>query len=908
MMDVHMNLNLDQVKPGYLISLLSPRFVSIFAGQIIKKGTIARMGFPNNFACFITFLLILSNYSFPQILLKDLPGYNLVITDSAFFDLSQQRSILLLNGKWKVYSTAGKEIKKIDVNVPSIFKGSTELIFEKSFNLTESRITDKKARLHFLGVNYSVDVIVNNIVIYRHTGGDYPFTVELPRDILYSERENILALKLIYKLDSKNTIPVRQRFLFPENYGGIIRDVYLHFTPNISVSEISLSPSFDFRNKRVRVNVESKIENREFKRDIDSLFEMKNFELKTTIFSPDGLTSFQGKDQVFQLKRNEEKTVSQLIDVSDPMLWSPESPQVYKIEIELVKGDMLIDKLIKELPLYQLSYDSESLRLNNEAYVFKGTTYIPSFGQFGNLASLKQMEDDIKYIVRTGFNSVRFAKSVPHPYYLKLCEKYGLLVFLEIPLNYIPSALASDADFITQSKNYLSGFIKGYKKYGTFTGIGLGSSYMSSIEDHGTLLNELNSVVKRESGLLSYASFTGDNILKVNSIDLYGIELIHKLPGDYLEDVEQMIDNIGKGRVFVSEATYFVNSGSSGGYVNEYTYEAQAKYFEDFLISFKETGLSGFFVNTLFEYRGDFASLISGYDENNVYNIGFISEDRNTEYLSYKVIKSRLLNTERVTIPIGTRHDSSPMIFIVFGLGLAIIVGVLVNSGRKFREDASRALLRPYNFFADVRDQRIISGYHSTVLAFVISAVMALLISSFLFYLRDNIVFERLLISFGSESLLKAASYLAWNPVYALFWLTVAFIALLIILVLIIKFASLFVRTKVFLSGIYFSTVWSLVPMILLIPLALILYRLLDSNVANPYVHIFLLICAIWIFYRLMKGIYVIFDVNPGSVYLYSIIFALAAAAGVLLYFELKNSMIDYMVLTFKQYSILELL
>jgi len=61
---------------------------------------------------------------------------------------------------------------------------------------------------------------------------------------------------------------------------------------------------------------------------------------------------------------------------------------------------------------------------------------------------------------------------------------------------------------------------------------------------------------------------------------------------------------------------------------------------------------------------------------------------------------------------------------------------------------------------------------------------------------------------------------------------------------------------------------------------------------------------VLWVFYRLIKGIYVIFDVASGSVYLYSIVIVVIALAGVVLYYELKNSFIDYLFLTFKQYNI----
>ena len=73
------------------------------------------------------------------------------------------------------------------------------------------------------------------------------------------------------------------------------------------------------------------------------------------------------------------------------------------------------------------------------------------------------MEEDIKIIKDMGFNGVRFADSVPHPYYLKLCESYGLIAFIEIPLNSIPKSLTSDKNFTARSKNYLKVSLKDLK-------------------------------------------------------------------------------------------------------------------------------------------------------------------------------------------------------------------------------------------------------------------------------------------------------------------------------------------------------------------------------------------------------------------------------------------------------------
>jgi len=126
----------------------------------------------------------------------------------------------------------------------------------------------------------------------------------------------------------------------------------------------------------------------------------------------------------------------------------------------------------------------------------------------------------------------------------------------------------------------------------------------------------------------------------------------------------------------------------------------------------------------------------------------------------------------------------------------------------------------------------------------------------------------------------------------------------LVVLVFVIKIASLFIKNRVYLSSIYFAVVWAFLPIVLLIPAGIILYRLLEANVANLYVYIAIIIFALWVFYRLMKGIYVIFDVASGSVYLYSIVIVVFILAAAVLYYEFKNSLVDYLLLTFKQYNI----
>lgn len=862
------------------------------------------MGFPKLFLFFIVYIaIILPHFSYPQIIFKELPGYKFNYSEKDLLDITETRNIISLDGRWQVYHTNDKEQKRVKIDIPSIFEGDGVLVFEKAFTLTKEQISNNKFKLNFLGLNYSADISINNIIIYRHTGGRFSFSLDLPKDIINADKNNILSVKLNYKADAENTIPVKQGFLLPKSYGGIFGDIYLQLLPNISINDPDISYKYDPRANKAKFILSSRIEDKDFSlRDTSATDELLN--LKIIFLSPSG-TSTQVQDQAFQISRNKEKNITQNFEISSPLVWSPSNPQSYTVSFFLYRNGNLIDRVNRKVSVYSLIPLRDSLLFNGSIFTLAGVTYIPSNYEYGSMLTFEQMERDIRQIKETGFNCVRFSKIIPHPYYLTLCEKLGLLAFVEVPLNLIPGKLSSDVNFIQRSQNYLNNFLKSYKKYSIIAAIGLGSSYLPGVEAQINLLNSLAGMTKKLAPILTYASFARYNISRLDNVDLYGLEFINTLPNQYYSEIQNLRNELGAGRIFISEATYTVNSGNSDGYVNKFTFEAQAAYFDELIDYFNSNPFAGYFLNTMFDYRGEYSSFITGYSPDNIYHIGLSGEDRGNNRLAMKVVSAKLHNTEKVTIPIGIKKDDSPMIFIVFGIMLAIGLGGLVNSGRKFREDSSRALLRPYNFFADVRDQRIISVVQSNFLIILISAVSGLLISNLLFYFKSDLFFEKSILALGSHGILKVLNYLAWRPLLSVLWLSASSFIGLILLTVLVKAGSFFVRNRVYFSSSYYTVIWSFLPLLLLIPLGIILYRVLSADVANVYVYLGLIIFSIWIFYRLMKGIYVIFDVNAGSVYFYSLLLIFLVFSSIIIYYEMSNSAIEYLQITLKLFNVI---
>ncbi|RJP72431.1 MAG: hypothetical protein C4539_03470 [Ignavibacteriales bacterium] len=855
------------------------------------------------FSVFILSALLLQSLIYSQVKVKELFSSSDKKDFTSLLDESGTRTIYPLDKNWNVY-LEDEPLKKSRTSIPSFFTGTETIVYEKYLDLPTETINNKNIRLVLFGVNYSAEILLNNLVIHKHQGGDFPFKITLPKDLLKTKSKNILSIKISKHLSSDATIPVEQRFLFPENYGGLIRDVYLEVTQRSFISDFE----YDYRilpSGSTTLQVQTKIINQISKLKTDSSSSDNNFSFRVKLISPNGTEFYSQSPQALQLPSVKEKTYSTTIELSNLELWSPELPRSYKIIAQLLRNDVVIDEEVKSVSFYSLLIDKEKILLNGNNFSFNGVTYVPSYAEDGTLASFEAMQRDIKIIKSTGFNAVRFTKSTAHPYMLKLCENAGLLALIELPLNGIPEEICAKNNFRERVRSFLIPFLKAYKNYSIVAAIGLGGSYLGNSSEHAAFLNEIADLTKKICFKPAYASFIGFNINPIDNIDLYGVELYNIQIDDYRTRVENLEQKLGLGKVFISEATYSTCLGSTDGYLNQYSLEAQAKFFSDLLDFEIDNNRAGYFLNSAFDYKGDYPAFSSGYNGKHLYLIGILDEYRGTTRLSQKVIYSKLHNSDKVTIPIGTKKDDAPFVFIITGSVLALMLAFIANSKRKFREDALRALFRPYNFFSDVRDQRILAGFHSNFLLFLLSGTSSLLLSNLLFYFRGSQFFEKLLISFGIPSLVEAASFLAWNPVYSVVWLFVVSLLFFLVITFLVKIASLFVRNKVFFSSVYFTVTWSFLPLLVLLPAGLVLYRILEAELITIYILIGLIIFTVWIFYRLMKGIYVIFDVRPATVYFYSLLFIIVVTGIVLLYFQLSNSTVYYILNAYKQFKLM---
>ncbi len=851
------------------------------------------------FFTLITFLLVVSNIQ-AQIKIKELPSYDLTQLDPLFFDTNETRTLLSLKNDWVLFSPDAPD-KKVKVSVPSTFTGEERLTYERMIFLSAEKINSKSLTLNFLGINNTADILLNDLVIYKHPGGTQPFKINLPDDILLPNTDNKLTVNVQFAFDDFNTIPVLQRFLFPNSTGGITGDVFITETNKIFISDLRIQSVITPGLSSATLSIRSYIQNNKKKPIQNKNIIQSTYKIIYKLISPTG-TQVISKD----LTKVENNEVTESIDeiiISAPLLWTPENPRSYQLDIELMKNDSLIDRTSKIVSLYKTELDDNRIAINDNEFVIKGTTYFFSENESGGLISFNKLKKDLRLIKETGFNTVRFAKVLPPAYALNICEELGLFALVEIPLNSIPDQILANEDFSLRVTDYLNLIVDQFSSYSSVIGFGLGGGYIGESPKQNEFLERQAKLLDGKTNRIVYASFLNLPPKKNEAIDLYGIELFSATELR-LTQLSNTLQNF-EGAVFISESSYPSFRGNSNGYLNNNSYEAAAKYFSDIIDFSEKNKLIGFVINSFFDFKGPFKSFYTGYNEENKYVIGLLPDNETTDRISYKVVKSKLTNADKITIPIGTASDDSPILFVIIGLVLSVFMALLINSKRKFREDATRALIRPYNFFADIRDHRLLSGIQTNLLMFILAGSLALLVINILYYLRTNILLEKILLSFGSESLINWIIYLSWHPLNGFLILFGISVVSIFILTFVIKLFSFLLKNKVYFSSIYYSVIWALLPASLLLPLELVLYRVLSADLINLYLYIFVVLYLLWLGQRLLKGIHVIFDVRPFTVHFYGWVVLLFSLGGILLYFQIANSTIYHIIRAVTEYKFL---
>ena len=301
--------------------------------------------------------------------------------------------------------------------------------YEKKFKKPEFDAEKELVYLQFHGVNASARVILNGKEVCTHDGGYSTFRGDVT-GLLEAENE-----MLVYVDNSVNTkvYPQKADFTF---YGGIYRDVEL-----LTVSKAHFDLDY-FGGTGMKVTPE--VEGKDAKILVETWNNTENGEVKVTLFDAERNVVAEG---------NGEKTT---LHVTDVHLWNGvNDPYLYSVHAQLWVDGELADEIETSCGVRYFHFDPDrGFFLNGKPYNLHGVSRHQDFKGIGNAITKEHHDRDMELIREVGANTIRLAHYQHDQYFYDLCDRYGMIVWAEIP--YISEHLADgNENTISQMKELI---------------------------------------------------------------------------------------------------------------------------------------------------------------------------------------------------------------------------------------------------------------------------------------------------------------------------------------------------------------------------------------------------------------------------------------------------------------------
>ena len=288
--------------------------------------------------------------------------------------------------------------------------------YRKTFK-ADSTWIGKQILLDFEGMMLSGEVWVNGKNIGKTDYGYLGFESDIAGIIRY-DAVNVVAVRTSTGENSNSRWYTG---------GGLFRDVHLIVKDTISIARHGIfitTPNISNQHAEVNVQVEvAGIKNKQYQ-----------LQIKTTIFSPEGKQIAETK--TWAPKKSNLATVEvplPRINITNPQLWSCETPNLYTAEVILVLNGKVIDKLTKKFGIRTIEFSKEyGLKLNGKKVFLKGVANHHDLGAVGAAAyetSIARMMDKLKAF---GFNHIRTSHNPYSEAFFNLADEKGILVVDEL--------------------------------------------------------------------------------------------------------------------------------------------------------------------------------------------------------------------------------------------------------------------------------------------------------------------------------------------------------------------------------------------------------------------------------------------------------------------------------------------
>jgi beta-galactosidase len=317
--------------------------------------------------------------------------------------------------------------------------------YRKTFEIPEA-VRTQRIHLEFDGIYRDATIWVNGHLAGNHLSGYTSFSLDIT-ELCEPEGLNVVAVRC----------DAREFELWSYEGGGIYREVRLVATDSLYVPYCGtcvrshFAKENDFSEAVVALNA-----------SVENAGRLAiSAELNFKVFEAGESQAVYVARQNVEVDSGERLSVDHQFSLKNPQLWSPQSPELYRLETELRIGDSVLDLYETTFGVRAMRFDAEKgCFLNGEPIQLKGVCNHQDHAGVGVAMPPTLDAWRLEQLKAMGCNAIRTAHNPPAPHLLDLCDRMGFIVMDEARLpGTAPELLGQLESLILRDRNHPSVFL-----------------------------------------------------------------------------------------------------------------------------------------------------------------------------------------------------------------------------------------------------------------------------------------------------------------------------------------------------------------------------------------------------------------------------------------------------------------
>lgn len=271
---------------------------------------------------------------------------------------------------------------------------------------------EQRVYLQFHGVNASAEVVLNGKTVCTHDGGYSTFRVDVTDEL---QEQNDIQIKVDNSVNDR-VYPQKADFTF---YGGIYRDIEI-LTVSNEHFDLDYYGGPGLMYTAAVCDGDADVTVTTFTNDAAKA---AGATVKLTLTDAEGNVAAEGEGE------------KACLHVPSAHLWDGlDDPYLYRLTATLIKDGAAVDEVSCNCGIRTFYFSpKDGFHLNGRHYPLHGVARHQDWRDIGNAISVSHMERDLELIREVGANTVRLAHYQHNQYFYDLCDKVGLIAWVEIP-------------------------------------------------------------------------------------------------------------------------------------------------------------------------------------------------------------------------------------------------------------------------------------------------------------------------------------------------------------------------------------------------------------------------------------------------------------------------------------------